>query len=158
MKTVISIILPLFMIFQVNVKAQEVIASGGDYFSNSYGSLSYTFGETVIETFSKPGYTLTQGFQQSLLIEPTSDTTGRSNIVVVANPNPTRHLVKVNVEKAGKEKLTYVLSGPGGDLLLTGQFDPPETEIPVASLPPSIYILKIYSGKEEVKSFKIIKQ
>jgi hypothetical protein len=158
MKTVISIILPLFMIFQVTVNAQEVVATGGDYFSNSYGSLSYTLGETVIETFTKPAYTLTQGFQQSLLVESFSDSTNKSNIVVIANPNPARHLVKVNIENAGKEKLTYVLSGLSGDLLLTAQFEPPETEIPVGSLPPSIYILKIYSGNEEVKSFKIIKQ
>ena len=158
MKTVIFLILPLFIIFQVNVNAQEVVATGGDHFSNSYGSLSYTLGETVIETFSKPEYTLTQGFQQSLLIEPISDSTGKSSIVVVANPNPATHLVRVNVENAGTGNLTYVLSSSGGEQLFTGQFEPPETEIPVESLPPSIYILKIYSGDEEVKSFKIIKQ
>jgi len=48
------------------VSAQQVISSGGDYFSNSVGSISQTIGETVIDTYSTSSNILTQGFQQPL--------------------------------------------------------------------------------------------
>jgi hypothetical protein len=158
MKNTIFIILPLLFLFQLKLNAQEVVASGGDYFSNAYGSLSFTFGETVTETFSRNDHILTQGFQQSRLVVTVADSLTGTDIIVNANPNPARSVVKISVENAEKEKLTYKLLKTSGEQLLSGQFDPPETDIPVYTLPPSIYILKIYQNTQEIKSFKIIKQ
>jgi hypothetical protein len=42
----------------------QVIASSGSYFSNGSGSLSWTLGETMTETFIAGSSQLTQGFQQ----------------------------------------------------------------------------------------------
>lgn len=44
--------------------SRQVIASGGGTLSNRNIHISYTVGETVIETFSKPRILLSQGFQQ----------------------------------------------------------------------------------------------
>lgn len=46
---------------------QEVIASGGNFLSNSDGSFSFTIGEVVNETFNSSSAIMTQGFQQSFL-------------------------------------------------------------------------------------------
>lgn len=48
------------------IRAQEVIASDGSFSLNSQGSLSWTLGEVVTETFSTSDNFLTQGFQQKL--------------------------------------------------------------------------------------------
>lgn len=42
----------------------QVIASSGGYYSNGSGSLSWTLGETMTETFTSGSPQLTQGFQQ----------------------------------------------------------------------------------------------
>src|ERR1035437_9736210 len=51
------------------VKAQSlspfVVSASGGFYANSTAQLSFTTGEmTMVETFSKPGNILTQGFQQ----------------------------------------------------------------------------------------------
>lgn len=57
-----------WMFMQTEISAQslspQVIATTGGYTSNAAGSLSYTVGETVIQTLSTGSHTLTQGFQQ----------------------------------------------------------------------------------------------
>jgi len=59
----------LVLTASVSVKAQqlEVIATSGDFYENSSGSLSWTLGEVFIETLSETNFILTQGFQQSKL-------------------------------------------------------------------------------------------
>lgn len=54
----------LLTIFSFDVTAQEVIATTGEFGTNSEGSLSWTLGEIVTETVSNPDHHLTQGFQQ----------------------------------------------------------------------------------------------
>ncbi|HOY30937.1 MAG TPA: hypothetical protein PKW80_03570 [Bacteroidales bacterium] len=44
---------------------REVISTGGDFQQNSTGSVSFTIGETVVETFETANIDLTQGFQQN---------------------------------------------------------------------------------------------
>jgi hypothetical protein len=58
-----NLIIVSFLLFSVNILAQEVIATGGDFYQQANGSLSFTLGETVVETYSN-GNILTQGFQQ----------------------------------------------------------------------------------------------
>ncbi len=45
-----------------------VIATSGDYFSTANYSISWTLGETLIETYSVPNQFLTQGFHQPQLL------------------------------------------------------------------------------------------
>ncbi|MFU8844174.1 MAG: hypothetical protein ACNA7V_10250 [Bacteroidales bacterium] len=67
----------LFSVFPLYVSAQsvspEVIATAGDYFENSSGSLSWTLGEVMTETFSSGGNILTQGFQQPFVVRISLD-------------------------------------------------------------------------------------
>jgi hypothetical protein len=64
-----KLIVILFMLIPGLISAQtispEVIASSGNYFSNSAGSLSWSFGEPIIKTFDKSEAALTQGFHQA---------------------------------------------------------------------------------------------
>lgn len=64
--TFFSFLILLFV--QGQTISPEVIASAGDYFENGNGSLSWTLGELATETYSNGNITLTQGFQQSYMI------------------------------------------------------------------------------------------
>lgn len=44
---------------------RDVVSTAGDYFVGESGSLSWTLGEPIIETFSSDDVILTQGFQQA---------------------------------------------------------------------------------------------
>lgn len=48
----------------MNSSAQEVITTDGGFGTSTHGTLSWTLGEVISETFSTSNYHLTQGFQQ----------------------------------------------------------------------------------------------
>jgi hypothetical protein len=158
MKTVFLFLLPVFFIlFHFSLIAQEVICSGGDFYSNSYGSFSFTLGEPVIETFTGNENILTQGFQQSQ--GPVHPIEGpESKILVNADPNPTRDMLKVTLENTEGEDFFYKIFNSQGKLVSTGEFKGQSTDIHCENLYPSLYILKVYSGEKQVKSIKIIIQ
>ncbi len=58
------IILVFVVLTAWSSKAQQVVANSGGYFETTAGSVSFTIGEPVIETFSGGDVILTQGFQQ----------------------------------------------------------------------------------------------
>lgn len=68
-----------------------VIASGGDYFSNSGGSVSWTLGEPMGETYQSANNFLTQGFQQPWDFGTVTNSNQPVNADVY--PNPTTDVV-----------------------------------------------------------------
>ncbi len=55
----------VFICSSASLLAQEIITTDGNFSSNAQGSLSWTLGEPVTETFSDGNNLLTQGFQQN---------------------------------------------------------------------------------------------
>jgi len=49
----------------------EVVASSGGYYEGTSASLSWTLGELATETYTTGGVTLTQGFQQPIIVSVT---------------------------------------------------------------------------------------
>ena len=68
MNRILFLIAFLPLMCSAQTTSPEVIASSGDHFSNATGSLSWTLGETMTETFSNGGHILTQGFQQPVTV------------------------------------------------------------------------------------------
>ena len=103
-----------------------VIASDGGYSVVTGGSLSWTIGEPISETYSVVGNFLTQGFQQpSVLLVGTTDPTEIPNLFVFPNPaynqlfiDPTdltagHYSVKV-FDLLGKQLSTYEFTRASG--------------------------------------------
>jgi len=60
-------ILPIIILsltFSLQIHSQQVVSSAGGFYQNDIISVSWTLGETVIETFEGSDLILTQGFQQ----------------------------------------------------------------------------------------------
>ena len=83
------IFMPFLFLLSFSVSAQTVISSAGKTTINGNYNVSWTVGETVINTLSAGGTILTQGFHQPLLIEilPTGLEKGLL-LDMIAYPNP----------------------------------------------------------------------
>ena len=111
MKTFSSIWVGLVISFATAAQSltPSVTASSGDFFSSSSGSLSWTLGEVMTETYPQSIGYLTQGFQQPLSILVTG-ITNEKNIFVY--PNPAREYLNVNLAEPGDYRIElYDLQG-----------------------------------------------
>jgi hypothetical protein len=139
------------------IVAQEVVSSAGDSHSNANGSISYTIGEPVIETFTGENNILTQGFQQTNLMVTAIDELPGLDFEISAFPNPATEIVKIRIGKESIVGMQYMLYDMSGNLLLRNGLEGTETEIPFNDFSPAEYILRISDNSKEVKSFKIVK-
>lgn len=130
---------------------QNVTATAGAYSENATGSLSWTIGETVVETVSDGTNTLTQGFQQGNLSVTTliKKTELSSNLKVY--PNPVENILHVETDKTGMD---YQLLNINGQAVSNGKLENMTQEINFSDLPAGTYFLKINNEK----THKIIKQ
>ncbi len=129
---------------------QNVIGTAGAYSENATGSLSWTIGETVIETVSDGTNTLTQGFQQgdlfvTNLIEQLELS---SNLKVY--PNPVENILHVETDK---KDMDYQLLNISGQAISNGKLKNTNQVINFSDLPAGTYFLKINNEK----THKIIK-
>jgi len=141
----------------------EVISSAGDVLTSSGGSVSYTIGEPVSETFSATPNILTQGFQQpwtvSLAGIPEQDELNG----IYAYPNPVKddllidftavkngsYILKIT-DVAGKELENKKLETGAGAFI---------QRVSLSAYENGIYFIGIISAdKAYVKTFKIVKQ
>lgn len=152
----LSLILLCLMAGKV-LRAQEVVASSGDYLISSSGSISYTLGECVDETFSASNISLTQGFQQVQFSVTAISELPSLSFSVLVSPNPTTDRVDVTINKERLEGIRIQLFDLAGRKLLTLNVTSKVTEIPFINYSPSVYLLKVTENNKELKTIKIIK-
>jgi hypothetical protein len=140
------------------LKAQEVVATAGNLFTNENGSISYTIGEGVANTLINGDKTLTQGFQQTTLSVSIFNEPVEVDYSIEAFPNPATVAVTIKVDRENASGLQYFIFDQFGKLLIQKTFESSETTIPVEQLPEGLYIIMIQENTKELKSFKIIKQ
>lgn len=138
----------------IGVSAQEVVSTQGDTYSNSNATLSFTIGETVINTATDGITTLTQGFHQSkwtfVGLKDYSP-----NYEVIIFPNPTEDVLNIKTEQ--HENVSYTLYDLQGKLVLQNQLTAVQTPIQVSHLAPGSYSLILNDKTKVLKTFKLIK-
>lgn len=90
------------------VRAQSlsasVIGSTGGHFASSGGSLSWTLGEIMTETYKQNRGFLTQGFHQPLMIRVTGlEEVEEKNLLVF--PNPVRDILNLQITENGDYRI-----------------------------------------------------
>lgn len=87
----------LFVVLCGKYRAQsitpDVLATAGDFYSNASGSVSWTMGEPMGETYSSTNNILTQGFQQPW--DFGTDVSAPTPVNADAYPNPTSDFVTI---------------------------------------------------------------
>jgi hypothetical protein len=139
------------------VLSQEVIATGGDFNKNNQGSISYTIGEPVVETIKGTSGSLTQGFNQPLiLVTPINEPTGL-NYEINVFPNPAQDFIRVKINMDYLSNLQYILFDEAGHIVQQNNIFQNETDIFLNDLPSAHYILSIFDNQKDIKSFQIVK-
>lgn len=157
--------------FSITLLAQHslspvVIASGGAYQTSASGSLSFTFGEIMTETFTSgsSSYIITQGFQQPAKgMVGVEEQTASWDITIF--PNPFTDILNIRVDFPGSLELATALTDINGRMVGTGTSPIQHGggngiyTIPSAHLSAGVYILTLSDTKTgAVQVFRIIKK
>jgi hypothetical protein len=145
----------LFLLLtNLSVTAQQVIATQGDSYSNTIGSIDFTVGEVVINTGTDGSNSITQGFHQSnwkfVGLEDHA-----TNYEVSIFPNPTEEVLNIKTSKF--EKVKYKLYDTQGKLVLQGKLSAEQTTIQVTRIATGSYSLVLNTGKQILKTYRLIK-
>ena len=73
-------------------------------------------------------------------------------------PNPTQHMLSLEIQEANFNGYTYSLQDLLGKVIETKSISVNKTELQVTHLKSATYMLNIYQGLTIVKSFKVVKQ
>jgi len=152
---ILNVILLLF--FHLKAGAQQVISPNGNYFSNNSGSVTYTIGEPVVETYSSANQIITQGFNQYFLLVTAVDESAETDFEITAYPNPTSENLTLRVNRENRSDLQYLLFDLNGKLIKSGDIIEAETIIEFEELIAGDYLLRIVHVNLELKTFKIAK-
>lgn len=157
-KKLIYLIIGLFYCFESH--AQEVIASSGDYFTQSNGSLSWTLGESISETYSN-GSILTQGFQQDYEnILSIAELSNNQFYSLFPNPFSSEFTLLIKNGLDGVYKLE--ITDSQGKIINIENYNIAQSNLPlhinVSHLASGIYYLKIQSiSNENITVLKLLK-
>ena len=149
-----------FVIFTINVlNAQqlEVINTAGGFYQTSKGSITFSVGEVMTETFTSKDCCFTQGFCQSNITITAIHNQPKLGYELIAYPNPVKNYVILRIDKQNLNGLKYLLFDLNGRVIDQKSIIANQTQIPFQFLIPSTYLLKVIDEKQELKVFKIIK-
>jgi hypothetical protein len=160
MRTKITSFTVLCLLFTLSFssKAQEVITTGGDHNSSTSAKITWTIGEPVTETVIGTNSILTQGFNQGDLVLTMIIDPEMKGYSIKVFPNPAHDMIKISLRENEIENLNYMIIDMEGKVVSKNSLKGMESEIPVGNFTPAIYFLKIYQGKTEVATYKIIKK
>ena len=143
------------LLTSVCVSAQEVVATQGDSYTNSSGSIDFTIGEVVINTGSDGSNDLTQGFHQTNWnFVSTEDHVPSYEATIF--PNPTSEILTIRTSSF--ENVTYTLYDARGKLVIQDKLSSAQTPIQVSQLAPGAYSLILNNDAQKLKTFRLIKQ
>ena len=136
----------------------QVISTSGDNFMMTNGSLEWTLGEIMIESYSRPVGFLTQGFQQPSKVTITNIERDIENGIAVY-PNPVREVLFVKITEAGT--YTIELFNLLGQRVVNENSIVQSTshtqEVAVQALSAAMYLLRvtnISSGKNSIQKIE----
>jgi len=164
MKYLIFFILMLVSIYymQAQQTSPQVIATSGNVSQQSNATISYTIGETVIQTTTNGTNTLTQGYQQPhyniTLLPPYQNTLPNIQIF----PNPTSDELQIKFENDQEIKTNIYLTDAAGKQIIKQSITVlPKTIVnyPMQQVATGKYFLTIeLLNQKKFKTFEIIKK
>ena len=142
------------LLASITAKAQEVVSTQGDSYSNGTANIDFTIGEVVINTGTDGTNDLTQGFHQTnwnfLGVEDHAP-----SYEATVFPNPTSEVL--NIRTSTFENVTYTLYDAQGKLVLQDKLSAEQTAIQASQLAPGSYSLILNNRTQNLKTFKLVK-
>lgn len=140
--------------------APDVIATAGDYYANASGSISWTFGETMVETYGNSSNMLSQGFQQPWDLFTYVPVESQINVGLFPNPATDFVTLEFGTDAAGTYTVD-VFNALGqkmsGQQVTTGN-GVTRFEISMTGFASGIYFISVRkSGTAAASTFKVNK-
>ena len=158
MKKIVLSILTMAACAAYSQTTNQVVASSGGKGTAGGVSLNWTIGEPISKTLSNGTTTLGAGFQQGALSVTSIDEKATDATFLSVFPNPTTDKVIIKQSQAEAKKLRYNLYNLEGKEVASTELTSTEQSIDFSTLTKGVYILKVYSNKEVIKSYKIVKE
>lgn len=135
----------------------EVIASAGEHFETATAQMSWTLGESVIETYEGSGSNmLTQGFHQTNLMIVAVDNPD-DNFQVTVFPNPTTGMVNIAATELTVLQQLELTDANGRVLVLQSDLSPNHT-LDLKGYTAGTYFLRLRAKDQNtIHTYKIIK-
>lgn len=149
----------LFVLGLTGLLAQNTIPASGGNATGSGGSVNYTVGQVVDDTYTGTNGSVAQGVQQPYEISVVNgiDEALGISLEIKVYPNPTMDFIKLKTANYEIQNLRYQLYDMNGRLVKENKVEGDETSIAMSNLVPATYFLKVMDNKEVIKTFKIIK-
>jgi len=143
----------------VNAFAQEVVVASGGEAGGSYGSISYSIGQTFYSANIGAIGQANEGVQQPFEIYDVTDVQSAISGVISlsAFPNPTSDYLTLHIESDDIEGFDCAMYDISGKEILQKRIISSETSFDMNSLPSATYFIRVTKQNREVKTFKIVK-
>jgi hypothetical protein len=152
------VLLIIFTIVFVSVKAQETIPTSGGEAIGAGGAVSYTVGQLVYTNHTTASGSLNQGVQQSIeFVTLSNPELTAVTLKAVTYPNPTTDHIILALKDGKLTGLSYAMYDLLGRFVSKGMATQAETKIAMETLPIGVYMLKVNQNNQVLKTFKIIK-
>ena len=138
--------------------ASTVISSAGDSFKSANAELSWTLGESIIETLTANNAVLTQGFHQTNLIITSVEELGQKTLVKVF-PNPVGNIANIEVKEGTGLTHLQLVDLQGRSLInrslpLAAGIE----QLDLSQLPAGSYYLRLLNATAKtIQTLKIVK-
>lgn len=156
-KSLLFVVLCLFL-KTYTLQAQKIIATAGGHAASTSHQLSWTLGESIVNTHIAPDLNVTQGFHQSV-IRLTALKTLNESIRLNLYPNPTTSYVNIDIDQTeDTENWIVQVSDIQGKQLLQKKVNSSE-QLNFVNFAEGTYIITIQNqDKQILNSYKVIKK
>ena len=154
MKTT-AILFASVLSFNTAQAQNNTVSAGGDA-SGSNGSVSYSVGQVFYTSAEGDNGSINQGVQQAYDIGVIIGIENRS-IEATLFPNPTVGNVQLDIADFTQNAFEMNLFDAAGKLILSQKIASSTSLISLNEYASGVYTLSILKGKEQVKSFRIVR-
>ena len=158
MKCLSSLIFLFVLSFSVSFAQNAVTVSGGEANGNS-GSVSYSIGQIFYSVNEGTSGQVSEGVQQPYEIYDVNEVQLEISgaISLSAFPNPTSDYLSLRIDGDYIDGLSCAMFDISGREIMQMRITSSETRLDVQQLPTATYFVRVTKGKNEVKTFKIVK-
>ena len=146
-----------FVLMGIAVFAQSDIVPVGGTATGENGTVTFTIGQIAVQSQGEGSITLSEGVQQPYEIQTIGiDNYPGITLNAVVYPNPTAGNVQLTMSNVQLEGEVRVFD-TNGKLLFVKKIEGETTEILMSDLAAGTYFVNVVSGKQVLKTFKVVK-
>lgn len=152
-------LLVILILGKNSLSAQQAIVTTGDNLSGSGGSIAFTVGQAVYDSYQGDGGSVSQGIQQPHeLILTTTSSPSDAGVGLKVHPNPVCNFLALDIKAFEESNYNYQLCDLAGRILEAEQVKESQTYLDMKKYVSAVYFLKIIKNEEIIQVTKIIKK